>query len=280
MFRATIVALALGSATAFVARAPSQRVTALRMAEEGASATEEKMDLDLEDMFDLFDEADSEVKAEEGAGFETSAMSQALPWMKRPASLEAAGVKIAGDRGFDPAGFADSKDKLIKFRNAEIKHGRLAMLAAAGWPISERLDGALAKLLGLPSELTENGMAPSVLNGGLGAISPIYWGGVIALAAAVELRGLNLKSDLPGDFGFDPLGLYPKATDPKARAEMQESELRHSRTAMLAITGFAAQEAISKVAVVEETPFFFEPITEFATKNLGLFDLSSGYISY
>ena len=44
--------------------------------------------------------------------------------------------------------------------------------------------------------------------------------------------------------------------------------------------GFAAQEAISKVAVVEETPFFFEPITEFATKNLGLFDLSSGYISY
>ena len=154
------------------------------------------------------------------------------------------------------------------------------MLAAAGWPISERLDGALAKLLGLPSELTENGMAPSVLNGGLGAISPIYWGGVIALAAAVELRGLNLKSDLPGDFGFDPLGLYPKATDPKARAEMQESELRHSRTAMLAITGFAAQEAISKVAVVEETPFFFEPITEFTTKNLGLFDLSSGYISY
>ena len=101
MFRATIVALALGSATAFVARAPSQRVTALRMAEEGASATEEKMDLDLEDMFDLFDEADSEVKAEEGAGFETSAMSQALPWMKRPASLEAAGVKIAGDRGFE-----------------------------------------------------------------------------------------------------------------------------------------------------------------------------------
>ena len=42
-----------------------------------------------------------EVKAEEGAGFETSAMSQALPWMKRPASLEAAGVKIAGDRGFE-----------------------------------------------------------------------------------------------------------------------------------------------------------------------------------
>ena len=82
MFRATIVALALGSATAFVARAPSQRVTALRMAEEGASATEEKMDLDLEDMFDLFDEADSEVKAEEGAGFETSARPGA-PWMKR-----------------------------------------------------------------------------------------------------------------------------------------------------------------------------------------------------
>ena len=26
-------------------------------------------------------------------------------------------------------------------REAEVKHGRLAMLAAAGWPLSELLDG-------------------------------------------------------------------------------------------------------------------------------------------
>ena len=29
-------------------------------------------------------------------------------------------------------------------REAEVKHSRLAMLAAAGWPISELLDGPLS----------------------------------------------------------------------------------------------------------------------------------------
>jgi len=36
---------------------------------------------------------------------------------------------MAGDRGFDPFGFADSTARLTEFREAEIKHARLAMLA-------------------------------------------------------------------------------------------------------------------------------------------------------
>ena len=227
-------------------------------------------------MFDMFEAADEEIATEAGTGFESQVMSQALPWMSRPAGLEAVGTRLAGDRGFDPLGFTKTKDDLIKYRAAEIKHARLAMLAAAGWPISERADGALANVLGLPSALTQSGSAPSVLNGGLGVISPIYWGGVLALAAAIELRGMNLKSELPGDFGFDPLNLYPKATDPKARAEMQESELRHGRTAMVAIVAFAIQEAVSNVPVVKETSFFFQPLWDSA-KEAGAFDLSKGY---
>ena len=49
----------------------------------------------------------------------------------------------------------------------EIKHARLAMLAAVGWPASELSHFTLAKILGLENLLAPNGRAPSVLNGGL-----------------------------------------------------------------------------------------------------------------
>ena len=49
----------------------------------------------------------------------------------------------------------------------QIKHARLAMMAAAGWPIAELLDAPLAKLIGAPSALASNGRAPSLFNGGL-----------------------------------------------------------------------------------------------------------------
>merc|ERR1719238_147112 len=46
---------------------------------------------------------------------------------------------------------------------------------------------------------------------------------------------------VPGDLGFDPLGLKP--TDPAEFRTMQEKELSHGRLAMLAAAGFMAQEA-------------------------------------
>ena len=81
-----------------------------------------------------------------------------------------------------------------------------------------------------------------------------------------------------GDYGFDPLGLYPKDAD--GQMLMQEKEMIHGRVAMVAIVAFAAQEFVSKVPVVRETPFFFEPIWTFMTQELHSFDLSAGYISY
>jgi Chlorophyll A-B binding protein len=43
----------------------------------------------------------------------------------------------AGDVGFDPFGLAKDESSLAYMREAELKHSRLAMLAAAGWPLSE-----------------------------------------------------------------------------------------------------------------------------------------------
>ena len=53
-------------------------------------------------------------------------MSQALPWMEAPAALDGT---MVGDVGFDPLGFAKTKDELIQYREAEIKHGRLGKCA-------------------------------------------------------------------------------------------------------------------------------------------------------
>jgi hypothetical protein len=68
-------------------------------------------------------------------------MSQSLPFLPRPIALTG---ELAGDVGFDPLGFAKSSEELMNFREAELKHARLAMLAAAGWPISEVLDKKIA----------------------------------------------------------------------------------------------------------------------------------------
>ena len=47
-------------------------------------------------------------------------------------------------------------------------------------------------------------------------------------------------SQVPGDFGWDPMDMYP--TDPAGRVEMQTKELNNGRVAMIAIAGMVAQE--------------------------------------
>jgi len=196
--------------------------------------------------------------------------SEALPFLNSPMLLDGT---MAGDRGFDPFGFADSTARLTEFREAEIKHARLAMLAAAGWPLSELWDKKIASFLDLPPILDATNRAPSVLNGGLGKINPGYWIGCLVIAAAVEVyAGIvqsNKKGYFPGNFEFDPFGLYPK--DEKGQANMRLSEIKHGRLAMVAITAFAAQEFVAGTAVIDHAGLFFKPITQV------LSDLNPGY---
>uniref|UniRef100_A0A7S2HS55 Uncharacterized protein n=1 Tax=Octactis speculum TaxID=3111310 RepID=A0A7S2HS55_9STRA len=168
-------------------------------------------------------------------------------------------VKLAGDAGFDPFGLATDKAVLLSYRGAELRHARLAMLATIGWPISEIVQPKLAESLGLPAAVSTGGTAPSVLNGGLGSISPGFWLIAVGAAAAIELKSLDMEKSgaMPGDVGFDPLGMDSP--------QMADAELLNGRLAMLAITGFAVQEAASRVTgvpvpVILETPQFFKPM--------------------
>lgn len=189
--------------------------------------------------------------------------SEALPFLKCPTLLTG---EFAGDVGFDPLGLAKNREQLIDFREAEMKHSRLAMLAAIGWPVSELLDKPLADELGLDSILDANDRVPSLLNGGLDKVSPLWWGFCLGLTAAIDLYGVQRarfaegESEYsPGDFGFDPLGLYP--SDKEGQDRMRLAEIKHGRLSMIAVLGFAVQEAVTHVGVVDETPIFFSPIS-------------------
>lgn len=77
-------------------------------------------------------------------------------------------------------------------REAETKHGRLAMLAAAGWPISELWHKEIAKVFNLDSILADGDRAPSLLNGGL---SSVWASGMlimsIIIAGYLESKAMN-----------------------------------------------------------------------------------------
>jgi len=234
---------------------------------------------------------------------------------------------MAGDVGFDPLGYVtkysegvkfslllgefDTKDtdfifgpntqdpikSLMWMREAELKHCRLAMLAAAGWPLAELWHGGLSNLLNMPYKLdVTQGRSLSVLNGGLGEVAPFLLLTFLAIAA-VEVSTLDqvygltatgvtmkpdgrvvLKSYVAGDCGFDPLGLYgwygaqmpvmvklEAEADPmykmrweaNARKQMDLAEIKNGRLAMLAITGYAFQEFLWGTPVVDQTPIFF-----------------------
>ena len=116
-------------------------------------------------------------------------------------------------------------------REAEIKHGRLAMLACVGWPMAELLDKGLASTFNLPPMLTKTGASPSLLNGGLDKINPFYWALVFSVAALAEydntqMKEKNGKNHVIGDCGYDVLGLMP--TEQAGRFQRQTSEIKVS----------------------------------------------------
>merc|ERR1719421_2282977 len=158
-----------------------------------------------------------------------------LPLIK---TMEVGDNTLAGDMNFDPLQISDTPSALAWYREAEIKHARLAMLAAFGWPVSEVTN--FGKLL------TSDGRAPSLLNGGLGEVNGIYWAGVVALAVYWEGQGLDKKFGkqddyLPGMLNFDPLG----ADSPS----MRNAEITNGRVAMVAITAYALEEAVTKAPI-------------------------------
>ena len=188
-------------------------------------------------------------------------MSASLPFLPRPALLDGT---LPGDRGFDPFNFASDTNALQWQRKAELKHGRLAMLAAVGWPMAELFHLNLAEAFDLPYSLASGGRVPSILNDGLAhADFPLFWVAVLSAAAAIEILESVGESQYPVEMGFETSSLlgggggggsvYYTAQDEaeeKPSHFVQEAEIFNGRLGMLAITTFAIQECLQNSAVV------------------------------
>lgn len=180
---------------------------------------------------------------------------------------------MAADYGFDPLGLArmdpfgsgrDQVDVVNDLRDAELRHGRLAMLCALAWPVQELVSPTIARGLGAPSLLAD-GRSPSVLNGGLGqGPIPIILLATAGAIAALDLRAIQIKGRsgddwAPGDFGFDPLRILGGAS-PYAVKNMQAKEVNNGRLAMLAVLAYVVQEAATGEPIVSLSEQLFTPV--------------------
>jgi hypothetical protein len=188
---------------------------------------------------------------------------------------------VPGNKGFDPLGFATGEDaadslfRLKNYREAELKHGRLAMLATVGWPMAELFHPGLAELKNAENLLAYGGQdapafAPSVLNGGLEQFQPLLMA-ILVFSATIETKyvmgdgrkAFLAKDWVAGNLGFDPLGFYnSKDVSARQKRELELKEINNGRLAMLAISSFAALEFISKTPVVDLTPALFGRFVE------------------
>ena len=160
---------------------------------------------------------------------------------------------------FDPLGFADKADAntLKRYREAELTHGRVAMLAVLGFLVGEKVEGssflfdasikgpAISHLAQVPAPFWTI-LAVSIAKLEL---DRAQYGWVSPRDVPVDQPGLLRADYIPGDLGFDPLGLKPK--DATEFATMQTKELQNGRLAMLAAAGFMAQELVDGKGIFE-----------------------------
>lgn len=156
---------------------------------------------------------------------------------------------IPGNVCFDPLNLCQrpligitAEETLFWYRAAEIKHGRLAMLAALAYPAQEVFNPVFAKNLMLQNTLAKGVLSPSLVNGNLDAETLIY---LVGLGAAIELS--QTESTFPADYGWrttDP------SVNPEAFFDLQAGEIWNGRIAMVAVLAYVVQEFLREKPVL------------------------------
>jgi hypothetical protein len=148
---------------------------------------------------------------------------------------------------FDPLGFSTdvSQGKLLFYREVELKHGRVCMLAALGILVAEQFHPLFGGNIDVPAYIAFQE-------------TPLqqFWVAVALAIAIPEVASIATYQDLDGDkwamkenrisgdLGFDPLGLRP--ADPAELLELQNKEILNGRLAMISAAGMIAQELVTK----------------------------------
>lgn len=186
--------------------------------------------------------------------------SQALPMDKRPPALDGT---LPGDVGFDPAGFTNNPPRkyfygggersLKWFQEAEIVHGRVAMIAALGWVFPSIYHWPGNAEVGLDAYANTNPLL---------AYSQVPQAAVLQIIAAVSVIehfriARVIRGDAPaGDLGlgqgegrWNPFGF--KYSDEEYR-EKQVQEIKNGRLAMVAIIGLISQASVTGQGIVDQ----------------------------
>lgn len=236
---------------------------------------------DVEELFSfLQDEDENEVAVDDDDKdvdrLVTSALENALLQGVVPVSAGVGSECLPGDFGFDPLQLA-TKDYILKvqysllqslpgsikeppppprpsalilrdYREAEIRHGRLAMLAAIFWPLQEMLD----KLL-----LDEDKFGPLLFGPITLPYFPLLMTLIMMMLGYLDIYAKSIQDRddigdafLPGDCFWDPLRILDGAPNSMKR-NMQERELFNGRVAMLAVAAFIFEELTSHQPLID-----------------------------
>jgi len=163
---------------------------------------------------------------------------------------------------FDPLGVSVNKPpgKILFYREAELKHGRVCMLASLGFIVAEQFHPLFGGNIDVPSYIAfqETPLEKFwyIVSVAIALPEIVFSIPQFANPAPTETPDTNvgtykdkdtwtIKQDgrIPGDLGYDPLGIKPK--DPEALLDMQNKELAHGRLAMIGMAGMVAQELVT-----------------------------------
>jgi len=145
---------------------------------------------------------------------------------------------------FDPAGFSRFTEFVPYFREAELKHGRIAMLAWLGLVVPDfvRIPGERYGFDYCPLTID----AHDKLNGPIGVnFQILFWITIVELCCAKKVFEWN-SLECAGDYGFG-VKFLPK--DEEGQKRMRMAELKNGRLAMIAFGGSITQ------AVITQHPF-------------------------
>merc|ERR1711871_1939978 len=153
---------------------------------------------------------------------------------------------------WDPMGFCSADDvtegKIKFYREVELKHGRVGMLAALGFLVGENFHPLFGGDIDVPAYLAfqqtplQTFWPAVVLAIAIPEIFSVFSFKTPALFARKGEEG-GMPWEIRSDFKSGDLGLKP--TDPAELKEMQTKELQNGRLGMIAAAGMIAQELAS-----------------------------------
>jgi len=147
----------------------------------------------------------------------------------------------SGDYNFDPLGLSVKCEQALPyFREAELKHGRIAMLAWVGLVVPDfvRIPGERYSFEAIPNVLD----AHDKLNGAVGVnMQILFWIGIVELCSCKKVFEWN-SLETAGDYGLTMF--FP--ADEEGQKRMRLSELKNGRLAMVAFGAAITQAVVTR----------------------------------